>query len=66
MGLRSFHVFFIVTALALLAFVAWWSGQRVADGTDSGSLALMIAAAAGLAAGVPYLGWFLKKSRTPK
>lgn len=64
MSLKAFHVFFILAALSLLAFTAVWSGHRVAQGLDSGSLAIAIASCAAFAAGVPYLGWFLRKSRT--
>ena len=28
MSLKHFHVFFIATVLALMAFLAYWSGQR--------------------------------------
>ena len=64
MSLKAFHIFFIVTALALLAFVTVWSGERVAQGLNSGSLAIAIASGLAFAAGVPYLGWFLRKSRS--
>ena len=64
MSLKQFHIFFILTSLALLAFLAYWSGQRVLYyGENSQNLAIMIVAVSGLAAGVPYLGWFIKKSK---
>ena len=55
MSLRTFHVFLIATALALMAFLGAWAGAR-------GSSGLTLAAAAGLAAGLPYLYWFLGRS----
>ena len=64
MGLKSFHILFIVASLGLLGFMAWWSGQRWLSGENGASLALAAASAAGLAFGVPYLGWFVKKSRS--
>lgn len=64
MGLKQFHLFFIATALGLLAFTAYWSGARVLAGEDGGLSAMCAASALGLVAGVPYLGWFVKKSRT--
>lgn len=62
MSLRSFHIFFILTALALLGFVSWWSGQRLWRGEDGVHTALFACGVLGLALGGPYLGWFLKKS----
>lgn len=64
MSLKSFHVFFIATAMALLAFVAYWSGRHLQMGEDHGLKVLAAVSAAGLAGGIPYLGWFLKKSRS--
>jgi hypothetical protein len=66
MSLKSFHVFFILAALGLLGFTAWWSSQRVAAGLDHGSLAIELCSIAAFVAGVPYLGWFLRKARTFK
>jgi len=64
MSLKSFHVFFIVVALALLAFTGYWSGQRILAGENSASLAMAAVSVLGLGAGLPYLAWFLKKFRS--
>lgn len=66
MSLKAFHLFFIATALALLAFTAYWSGDRVLRGEDHGLLAMAVASGLGFLAGVPYLAWFLRKSRALK
>lgn len=63
MSLRSFHIVFVVTALALLAFLAAWSGQRAFSGEGAAYAVLAAAAGLGLAAGFPYLNWFLSKGR---
>ena len=63
MSLKAFHLFFIATALALLAFTAYWSGSRVLAGEDHGLTAMAAASCLGLLAGFPYLAWFLRKSR---
>jgi len=64
MSLRSFHIFFIVTALALMAFLAYWSGhhyfhhapEAVAHAHKSTShFGLMVSSIAGLLIGVSYL-----------
>lgn len=52
MSLRSFHIVLISTALALLAFLGAWAGAR-------GFTPLAVAAAVGLALGLPYLYWFM-------
>ena len=65
MSLRSFHIFFIVTALGLLLFVTYWSGSRVVSGVNGQSLILAVVSAAGFAIGFSYLGWFLKKTKSP-
>jgi hypothetical protein len=64
MSLKAFHVFFIFISLACCGFTAVWAGQRVAAGMDSGSLAVAIASGAVFTLGVPYLGWFLRKSKS--
>lgn len=64
MSLRSVHVVFIVAALSLLAFLGYWSGIRVYHGENSANRALAVFSAAGVAVGIPYLGWFLRKSKT--
>jgi len=63
MSLKHFHVFFIATALALLAFTAYWSGQHIAAGEDHGLKVLEAGSLLLFTAGIPYLGWFLRKSR---
>lgn len=55
MSLRSFHVLLIASALALMAFLGAWAGAK-------GHHGLVLAAGAGLAAGLPYLYWFLGRS----
>lgn len=59
MSLKNFHVFFISTALTLLAFMAYWSGRSLQPGTP----ALLAVSLAGLGLGAGYLGWFLRKSK---
>lgn len=66
MSLRSFHIVFVVAALALLAFLAAWSGQRAYSGEGLGYALLALGAGTGLAAGFPYLNWFLAKGRAPE
>ena len=63
MSLRSFHIFFIMTALGMLLFTAWWSGNRVLAGQNGQALAMAVSAVAGLLVGFPYLSWFLRKTR---
>ena len=63
MGLKGFHVFFIVVAtLCVLAFAAWalmdWTRTR-----NGGTLALGVVAFAAAAALVFYGLWFLRKLR---
>lgn len=62
MSLRSFHIVFIVTALGLLAFLTAWAGRRVLAGADGADAALALASLTGLAVGLPYLLWFLRKA----
>ena len=64
MSLKSFHLFFIATALGMLAYTTYWSGARVLEGEDHGLMTMGVLSAAAFAAGVPYLVWFYKKSRT--
>ncbi|GEM_PF-4385146 len=63
MSLRTFHIFFIVVALGFLAFMVYWSGQRVLHGENHFSWALAMSSAGGLLIGVPYLGWFIRKTK---
>lgn len=61
MSLKYFHIFFIVTALALMTFMTYWSGIRVFHGQDGQNVKLLAFALCSLAVGIPYLGWFLRK-----
>ena len=61
MSLRTFHVVFILTALSLMIFLTYWSGIRVLHGATGPNTQLLAFAACGLAVGIPYLGWFLRK-----
>lgn len=54
MSLRAVHILFIATSLAFLAFLLQWAAR-------ASQPALAAAAAAGLAAGLPYLRWFVRK-----
>lgn len=63
MSLRSFHIFFIITSLGLLAFVAFWSAGRIFHNGESWDRLLAAASAGGFLLGIAYLGWFLKKSK---
>ena len=64
MSLRSFHILFIVLSLGLLAFMVTWSGRHLLAGEDGVNTAMALSAAAGILVGVPYLGWFIKKTKT--
>ena len=63
MSLKHFHIFFILTALGLLGFLGYWSGSRFYQGENGANLALALCAVAGLAVGIPYLGWFIRKAQ---
>ncbi|PCI35412.1 MAG: hypothetical protein COB53_10975 [Elusimicrobia bacterium] len=63
MSLRSFHIFFIIVSLGLLSFMAAWSVQRVLEGAAGFSIALALFSVIGLAAGLPYLQWFLRQDQ---
>jgi len=63
MSLKSFHILFIVVSLGLMGFLTYWSGTRVLHGQDGLAHGLLVFGIVGLAAGVPYLGWFLRKMR---
>lgn len=64
MSLRTVHILFILTALGLMGFIATWSGHRLLGGEDGVNIAMLACAAVGLAVGIPYLGWFIKKTKT--
>ena len=61
MSLRSFHIFFIIVSLGLLSFLGAWSVQRALEGSGWFNFALAFCSVIGLAAGLPYLQWFLRK-----
>lgn len=58
MSLKSFHIFFIFTALALLGFLAYW-GYTTAY-TDSETM--MYCSAGGLALLMTYVVWFIRNN----
>ena len=64
MSLRTVHILFILSALGLMAFVTYWSGLRVLHGQDGTNVTLLAVAALGLVAGIPYLGWFIRKTKS--
>lgn len=66
MSLRSFHILFILASLGLMAFLGGWAGLRLLGGEDGCNVVLGGASAAGLAAGVPYLLWFIRRTRLPR
>ncbi len=66
MSLRSVHIAFILTALALLVYMAGWSGARVFHGQNSGNGVMLAASVLGAAAGGRYLLWFLRKTASPR
>ena len=59
MSLKHFHIFFIALALGLLAFTAYWAHTNDFHG-------MAVVSALGFLAGLPYSGWYLKKSRAFK
>jgi len=62
MSLKHFHVFFIATVLALMAFLAYWSGQRAL--LNEGTWFPVVASIGGFILGPFYLRWFLKKHKS--
>ena len=52
MGLKQFHLFFIASSIALMAFLLFGVHQQRGP------------AAVGLAAGLVYLAWFLRRYKT--
>ena len=62
MSLKHFHIFFIATALSLMAFIVHWARGQAASGADQWGVALV--AILSFAAGLPYLIWFLRRYKT--
>jgi hypothetical protein len=62
MSLKHFHLFFISVCLSLMVFIAHWARQQAASGADQWGAAL--AAILAMAAGVPYVVWFLRRYKT--
>jgi len=71
MSLRSFHIVFILTALALCGFLGYWSGSHILHNmhhhhsghNTSGFLPLLVTAATAFLTVGSYLVWFLRKTR---
>ena len=63
MSLKAFHVVFLVAALVLAGWTAWWSWGRWTAGDGGGWLALALACVAAIVALLVYGWWFLKKTR---
>lgn len=61
MSLKNFHLVFIAASLGLMAYLLYWARQRAMAG-ESQWLATA-AGAGGLAAGLGYLRWFLRRYR---
>ncbi len=68
MSLRTVHILFILSALGLMAFVGYWSGLRVfhyeSEGSGATFTVLLAVAVGSVAGGIPYLGWFIKKTKS--
>lgn len=64
MSLRTVHILFIASALGLFAFLAYWSGHRVWSGENGVNMALLACSVVGGAAGLIYLPWFVKKTKS--
>jgi hypothetical protein len=61
MGLKSFHVFFIVASIGLSVGFGYWCIQEYLVSGDLPTLALAIGSLACGAAMVGYSRWFLRK-----
>ncbi|MBI5629503.1 MAG: hypothetical protein HY921_01325 [Elusimicrobia bacterium] len=61
MSLKNFHLFFILTSLALMGFLGYWSLGQL----SRGELAWMMAgsSALGLSLGLFYLRWFMRRHK---
>ena len=64
MSLKAFHIFFILTALGLMGYMLYFSGNRYfMYGENGQNLGMASFAIAGLVLGIPYLGWFIRKNK---
>lgn len=61
MSLKSFHLVFIAATLGLMGFLGLWARQQASAGAPQ--RAAEVCAAVGLAAGLFYLRWFLRRYR---
>ncbi len=61
MGLKTFHIVFIVVSTLLCAFLGAWSIQRFSADGDVGGLAIGIGSLAAAVVLVVYGVWFLRK-----
>ena len=61
MSLKHFHLVFIAATLGLMGFLAYWSLTLTRQGLPQPLAGAC--AAVGLAAGLAYLNWFLRKYR---
>ncbi|MBI4063592.1 MAG: hypothetical protein HY401_04750 [Elusimicrobia bacterium] len=64
MGIKNFHIFFIVTCLVLMSFLVYWSGRNLAAGQDGFNIVMAVVSGLGFIAGISYLSWFLKKTKS--
>ena len=63
MSLKSFHVFFILISILLLAGYGYDTIRGFAESQSTPSLALGWLSLAGAAGLTGYLGWFIRKSK---
>lgn len=61
MGLKAFHIFFVVVSITLCAGVGFWATRDYAQSGDSLRLALGIGSFIGGIALAYYGLWFLRK-----
>jgi hypothetical protein len=64
MSLKQFHIFFVAVCLGLMAFIARWAILLGMHDGGNGVQGAAVAAASGLALGVPYLVWFVRRYKT--
>lgn len=66
MGLKGFHIFFIVASIALADFFAFWALQQFRATSER---VFIIGVVFGIVASISlliYLGWFFKKMKSQK